>query len=466
MKSLNPTRKISNLLVAAAIVLSLCILSLIKARYCSSPYANPQEALEQAKPKYASERDGGDQRNTSASQEITVVKNANNSICSETSKRSNVCEAEGDIRIRGSSQTIFLPHSLTDQEWKTKPYCRKHDPPAMENVTLWIIKPFSGKAPPPPCTVKSAVPALVFSVGGYTDNLFHSFTDVIVPLFISSYQFHGEVQFILSDVQQWWMDLFVLIFKQLSKYEIINASSDEEQSTVRCFPRVIVGLRFHKELGVNASKTPTGFSMAEFKAVLRRTYGLERATVAEPPPGEKPRLLIISRNETRVFLNEKEMTDMAAGLGFEVRTAEANRSTNLGVFARLVNSADVMMGVHGAGLTNMVFLPAGAVVIQVVPITGLDWLARDTFGKPSAGMELKYLEYQISEEESSLSELYPKDHPVLRDPSSITKQGWKVISKTYLDNQDVRPDLGRLRNTLLEALSLLPNGGKEKEAAN
>lgn len=103
--------------------------------------------------------------------------------------------------------------------------------------------------------------------------------------------------------------------------------------------------------------------------VLREAFGLERA--AAVPGGDrwdirqKPRLLIISRKNTRMFLNERAMVEMATSLGFDVRVGEPDVNTDIGQFARLVNSADVMLGVHGAGLTNMVFLPAGAVLIQV-----------------------------------------------------------------------------------------------------
>ncbi|URE39036.1 glycosyltransferase [Musa troglodytarum] len=174
-----------------------------------------------------------------------------------------------------------------------------------------------------------------------------------------------------------------------------------------------------------------------------------------------PRMLIISRKKTRAFLNERGMTDMAMSLGFDVRVAEPDATTDLAKFARLVNSADVMIGVHGAGLTNMVFLPAGAVLIQVVPMGGLDWVARDTFKKPSPDMQLKYMDYRIQADESTLSDEYPADHPVLKDPYSIHKQGWNALSKTYLDNQNVRPHLGRLRNALMDALKHLPHGRKE-----
>ncbi|THU49513.1 hypothetical protein C4D60_Mb06t10350 [Musa balbisiana] len=282
----------------------------------------------------------------------------------------------------------------------------------MKKVDEWTMKPFPSDKAPPRCTAKYTVPALVFSIGGFTDNLFHDFTDVIVPLFISSYRFHGEVQFVVADIKPTWVSRFILILRQLSNYDIIDADNDDP-GAVRCFPRVI------------------------------------------------PRLLLISRNKTRVFLNEKGIANMAASLGFDVRVTEPTNKTDVGEVARLVNSADVMMGVHGAGLTNMVFLPAGAVLIQVVPMGAPGWLPRDTFEEPSRDMQLKYLDYHIEGDESSLTEQYPKDHPVLKDPSSIHKQGWYALSEVYLENQNVRPQLDRLKNTLLEARSLLPHNSKE-----
>ena len=75
--------------------------------------------------------------------EEKAVADSKKPICSETSRRSNVCEAEGDIRVKGSSQTIFLHPSLTSQEWKIKPYARKHDQAAIAHVKEWTIKSFT-----------------------------------------------------------------------------------------------------------------------------------------------------------------------------------------------------------------------------------------------------------------------------------------------------------------------------------
>ncbi|XP_073000270.1 alpha-1,3-arabinosyltransferase XAT3-like [Typha latifolia] len=442
-------RKLGNVLIIASMLLSLCLLSLIKALYCSTPYGKSDGPLKLELERQKSLKMVTNNTSQSAVQtEISNVVDFSKPICFESSRKSNTCDAQGDIRVEGITQTIFV-HPM-QQEWKIRPYARKHDQAALDSVKEWTLRPFSGGGPPPRCTTSHSVPALVFSNAGFTGNLFHDYTDVLIPLFISSYQFHGEVQFLVSGLKSWWVDKFILFLKQLSKYEIIDIDADRE---IRCFPRVVVGPAFHKQLGVDPSKTPTRYSILDFKRVLKDAYGLKRSIVA---PRRRPRLLIISRKGTRKFMNEGAIAEMATKLGFDVRIGEADMNTDMATFARMVNSIDVMIGVHGAGLTNMVFLPLGAVVIQVVPYGGLDWLAKETFRAPAKEMGIKYMEYKIQVDETTLSEQYKGSHPVLKNPHSIQKQGWDTIKTVYLDKQNVRPHLGRLKNTLMQALKLLP----------
>ncbi|KAG6533665.1 alpha-1,3-arabinosyltransferase XAT3-like isoform X4 [Zingiber officinale] len=440
-------RRVVNGLIIGSMVLSLCILSLIRGK--------SQDLSDRSRRLVSIGED--DEGNRVLLEELREAKRP---MCAETNRRSDVCEASGDVRVRGSSQTIFVSPDLTNQEWKMKPYARKHDQRALANVKEWTVKPVSGQTPLPACTDNHTVPAVVFSIGGYAGNLFHDFTDVLVPLFLTARRFRGEVQFVVADARAWWLSKFSPVLRKLSNYEIVDADADED--AVRCFPTVVAGLTFHKELGVDSTQSPTGYAMADFKAMLREAYGLEReaADVADDKWDirRKPRLLIISRMVSRVFLNERGMSDMAMSLGFDVRVADPDVATDIGKFARLVNSADVLIGVHGAGLANIVFLPRGAVFIQVVPIGKLDWLTKNTFENPSLEMELKYLSYQIQADESTLSDQYPKDHPVFTDPQSIHKKGWDELSRVYLENQNLKPHLSRLRLTLLEALNILPHG--------
>ncbi|KAK9166982.1 hypothetical protein Scep_002173 [Stephania cephalantha] len=128
---------------------------------------------------------------------------------------------------------------------------------------------------------------------------------------------------------------------------------------------------------------------------------------------------------------------------------------NLTVVARIVNSCDVMMGIHGAGLTNLVFLPSNAVLIQIIPLGGIKWWCDHYFGEPVADMDIRYFAYMIREEESTLIQQYPLDHVAFKDPSSFYKQGWMALKAVYLGKQNVKLDVRRFRATLLKALELL-----------
>jgi len=276
-----------------------------------------------------------------------------------------------------------------------------------------------------------------------------------VPLFTSTHHLGGEVRFLLSGMKDWWNDKFTPLFRQLSRYEVIDVDNDRE---VHCFPRIVIGATFHRAMGIDPSRSPGGVTVADFKRLLRRAFRLERAVASRSgaPRRDRPRLLIISRRGSRRFLNEREMARAAAAAGFEVRVAEPDQHTDMATFARLVNSADVMVGVHGAGLTNMVFLPRGAVLIQVVPFGGLEWLTGVTFKDPAADMEVSYMDYNVRLEESSLIDQYPRNHQVLTDPYAVHKQGWDALKTAYLDKQNIRMDLDRFKATLQEAMSRLP----------
>lgn len=359
----------------------------------------------------------------------------------------------GDIRIHGNSSTIFitLPNQtninfVANNSWTIKPYARKDDEAAMNVVT-----PFKFSQEMPQCTQNYNVTAIIFSTGAYVGNNFHDFSDVVVPLYLTSRKFSGEVKFLIADYNIRWVTKFRKVLENLSKYDIIELDHDDN---VHCFKNVIVGLEKHKELNIDQLKSPN-YSVNDFRDFLRSSYGLKRETATKISDKEKkrPRLLIIARKSTRAFTNEQQIVQMAKTLGFDVVLIEAN--SNLTRMSQMVNSCDVMMGVHGAGLTNLVFLPNNAVFIQILPLGGLEWLGNTDFGNPSKDMNLKYLEYKINARESTLIQEYPLDHDVIKDPYSIQRKGWLVFKSLYLNKQNVELDVSRFRATLLEALKLL-----------
>jgi capsular polysaccharide biosynthesis protein len=201
--------------------------------------------------------------------------------------------------------------------------------------------------------------------------------------------------------------------------------------------------------------------MADFARLARRSYGLARDTAirlrGSSDVGRRPRLLLISRKSTRAFTNAGAIARAATALGYEVVVSEPSRQDAAGLtsFARLVNSCDVLVGVHGAGLANLVFLPAGAVLVQVVPLGGLDALAAEDFGAPARDAGLQYVHYAIAVAESTLAGRYPRDHRVLRDPAAVRRDGWAALRETYLVGQNVTVDVRRFGGALRRAMELL-----------
>ncbi|KAK9938630.1 hypothetical protein M0R45_015356 [Rubus argutus] len=336
-----------------------------------------------------------------------------------------LCLANKPVIIDKNASTVYVPSNEAKSEYKVKPYARKEDGTAMKAVTP--VRILHGNITPPVCDFNHNVPAVIFSSGGFTGNLFHEFNEIIIPLFLTCHHFQSRIQFIITDFKPWWVEKYKRVLSHLSTYEVINPV---ENVSVHCFPGAVIGLRFHDNLALNSTEIPGGYSMFDFKHFLRESYMLKIKHVSEMK-GQKPVLMLLSRRETRKFLNEDKMVEMMEALGFQVIAATPNQTLNLDIFSGLVNSCSVIVGAHGAGLTNAVFLPDKAVIVQ------------------------------IKAEESSLIDVYGPDHPVITDPMSIFLKGYETARAVYVDGQNLKINMVRFRKTLVEAMKLLGDSTPE-----
>jgi hypothetical protein len=152
-----------------------------------------------------------------------------------------------------------------------------------------------------------------------------------------------------------------------------------------------------------------------------------------------------------VILNEEEIREMLEDVGFEVITFRPSKTTSLREAYKLIKSSHGMIGVHGAALTQLLFLRPGSVLVQIVPV-GLGWVSKTCFETPAKAMKLDYTEYRVNVEESSLIEKYSRDDLVLKDPIAYRGMDWNVTKmKVYLKDQDVRLDVNRFRKHMNEA---------------
>lgn len=363
-----------------------------------------------------------------------------------------VCVINKLVIYDKQSLTLYVPSDDHNppHERMVKPYPRREDPSAMDIVTpVKILRGNTSTINPPACEKIHNVPALLFSFAGFLENPFHAFNEVVIPLFLTTRHFKSKVQFVFTEYRDKWARKYSQVVKELSAFEPVVGDGNR---TVHCFPAAVVGLRYHDNLAVNNSEVPEGYTMASVRKFLWNTYNVKVKTALNL---QKPKVLLVSRKGSRMFLNEDEMVKMMEQeLGLEVHRALPNDTMSLDKFAQIVNSCEIMVGAHGAGLTNALFLPTGAVLIQVVPL-GLNWASDHYFGKPAPGIGLNYLRYKVLRNETSLYEIYGPDNPIVSDPAAIWAKGYAAVKEAYVDGQNFRINLARFKATLLEAIKLL-----------
>ncbi|KAF0904281.1 hypothetical protein E2562_033211 [Oryza meyeriana var. granulata] len=387
-------------------------------------------------------------------------------ICDLSDPRYDVCEISGDARTMGSNRTIlYVPpvgeRGADSHDWSIRDQSRKY----LEYINKVTVRSLNASASQaaPGCTSRHAVPAVVFAMNGLTSNPWHDFSDVLIPLFLSTRAFEGEVQFLVSDLKPWFVDKYRLILTNLSRYDIVDFNQD---AGVRCYPHVIVGLRSHRDLGIDPARAPRNYTLLDFRLYIREVYSLppagvdipfkdKEATRATATGQRRPRAMLINRGRTRKFVNFQEIAAAVEAAGFEVLPIEPRRDFRIEEFSRIVDSCDVLMGAHGAGLTNFFFLRTNAVMLQVVPWGHMEHPSMVFYGGPAREMGLRDVEYSIAAEESTLYDKYGKDHPAITDPESIHKQGWQFGMKYYWIEQDIKLNVTRFAPTLQQVIQML-----------
>jgi protein O-mannose beta-1,4-N-acetylglucosaminyltransferase len=347
-----------------------------------------------------------------------------------------------------------------EEEHKVRPYPRKGDETCMGRITEITVRATRDAAGAPRCTRTHTAPAVVFSIGGYTGNIFHDFSDVLVPLYNTVRRYRGDVQLVMANSASWWLVKYDRLLRALSRHAPLDLARAGAAREVHCFPRAVVSLRAHKELIIERERSLDGLATPDFTRFLRRALGLPRdapTLLGGDGTGrrKKPRLLIISRHRTRLLLNLDAVVRAAEEVGFEAVVNESDVANDIAQVGGLINSCDAMVGVHGAGLTNMMFLPPGAALVQIVPWGGLQWMARADYGDPAEAMGLKYIQYEIGVAESTLKDKFPSGHKIFTNPTALHKKGFMFIRQTLMDGQDITVDVARFREVLLQVLNNL-----------
>ncbi|TKY69621.1 EGF domain-specific O-linked N-acetylglucosamine transferase [Spatholobus suberectus] len=364
----------------------------------------------------------------------------------------DICTISAPTLLDHASSTLFaLGPNTQDKSHvpvKIHPYPLKSDKTAMsyvKEVTLTLAPPKLA------CGVTHHTPALLFSAGGYTGNFYHEINENFIPLFITINSLfpNQDVTLAITDGMIWWFQKYAELLSAFSPHHLIINTNN--LSTTHCFPSTTIGLIKHGPMIIDPKLLPYPKTLLDFRAFLDKAYAKVDAPLLNPNESGKPRLTLMSRtgNVSRVILNQKDVIKVAKEIGFNVHVLEPSRNTSMANVYRLIHASHVLLGVHGAGLTNFLFLKPGSVLVQVVPI-GLDWASKTYYEKPPKFLGVDYIEYKIQPNESSLLESYGANSLVIKDPVAFQEGKWSK-KRIYWKKQDVKIDIIRFRKYLTKA---------------
>ncbi|RDX62443.1 EGF domain-specific O-linked N-acetylglucosamine transferase, partial [Mucuna pruriens] len=371
----------------------------------------------------------------------------------------DVCTINGPTLLDQASLTLFAlgPHTEDKPHIPVKihPYPLKKDKTAMSYVKEVTLTQAPSKLA---CGFTHHTPALVFSAGGYTGNFYHEINENFIPLFITINSMfpNQDVTLVVTDGMIWWFQKYAELLSAFSPHRLII--NTQNLSTVHCFPSAIVGLIKHGDMIIDPKLLPYPKTLLDFRAFLEKAYTKvdnnnndEIPLILHPNENGKPRLTLMSRrgNVSRMILNQEDVIKVAEEIGFNVHVMEPSRNTSMAYVYRVIHNSDVLLGVHGAGLTNFLFLRPGSVLVQVVPI-GLDWASRTYYEEPPKFLGVEYIEYKIKPNESTLLERFGANSLVIKDPVAFQEDKWSK-KRIYWKEQNVKIDVIRFRKYLRKA---------------
>ncbi|XP_042308824.1 EGF domain-specific O-linked N-acetylglucosamine transferase [Sceloporus undulatus] len=267
-------------------------------------------------------------------------------------------------------------------------------------------------------------------------NMYHHFCD-FVNLYITQHiinSFSTDVNIVMWDTSAYgYGDLFSETWKAFTDYEIIHLKSYDskrvcfKEAVFTLLPRMRYGLFYNTPLISGCHGT--GLFRAFSQHVLHRLN-----VTQEGPKDGKIRVTILARStEYRKILNQNELASALKTLSlFDVQIVNYKyKEVEFKEQLKLTHNSDIFIGMHGAGLTHLLFLPDWAVIFELyncedercyldlARLRGVHYITwqkkdkvfpQDEGHHPTLGKHPKFTNYSFSVEEFVHLVLLAADH--------------------------------------------------------
>ena len=232
----------------------------------------------------------------------------------------------------------------------------------------------------------------IFTIKGRTlflgrfkpDNLMHLIHDDILPLLATiqelSIDYSIENILFLDDWNQhdkddpfkFMWEIYQKVFPRFKLFHIQDLISESKKSnSVIKFDHAHIGLVkdtvwydygfFQPPHPLSRSKESDVITRKVINQMSQRLIGGEKGTC------KGTSILIISRKETRIIVNEEELIRSLVEKGHQVDLIDLSSEKSISDVIKKVNCGKVLIGVHGAGLVLTAFMPRSSALIEIFP---------------------------------------------------------------------------------------------------
>ncbi|XP_078607616.1 protein O-linked-mannose beta-1,4-N-acetylglucosaminyltransferase 2-like [Branchiostoma floridae x Branchiostoma japonicum] len=248
------------------------------------------------------------------------------------------------------------------------------------------------------------------------DNLMHVFHDDLLPIYSTLRQITASdlgpfnLNSRLVIMEGWRPGEFVDLYQMFSTEDPIFKQDLLDSGELACFTNAYVGLSkattwyqygFKVPQGPKENITVTGKEIRQFTDFVYVRLGIENISLTETKY-----IVLFSRRLNRLIVNEVDVT-IALAREFDMRVITLSmESHTVPQQIAVIRKASMLVGMHGSFLTLAMFLPPGAVVVELFPyaVNPEHYAPYRTLAS-LPGMELTYAAWRNTEQQNTIT--YP-----------------------------------------------------------
>ena len=265
------------------------------------------------------------------------------------------------------------------------------------------------------------------------ENIMHVVHDDLLPLYHTMRQFSQkstlavDLEFRLVMMEGWNEGSYFDLYKLFTDKMLILKNYLQKENHLTCFRHGIIGISkyttwyqygFKEPQGALPLVSLTGGYVRHFTSLIKRRLGLDNLLSSASGSSY---VVLCSRGHNRLIINELDLSlSIARQLNKRViRISMATHSFKEQV--QLISKASAMIGMHGSMLIMAMFLPPGAILIELFPfgINPDNYTPYRTMVK-LPGMNIIYASWRNQIEENTVT--YPHEAPEAGGIDHLSKE--------------------------------------------